>query len=467
MLSLDEYRNGALSRVFDKARTTAKHGHRVVMFVQGLTGHGEEHWASQGAIALAHFPAGTLAWGHAAGWADDKTTPGGPSHSWSTSLYGSVLPPKEGDAGPLRRHVQLFNKRDVSLLLFGATAAEATAISHQQLRELAYLVNATGGRAVGAATRWAPMWYGGGGDAKTLAWAAQRSVDDIDFLTPWRIVSWQPMLGGPTPLPMPIDACPRDNRAATDAAAELHRLAEVDARERIPDGAVPAALVRLLNAVGGREATETETINAIVHAQLRAVRQAAQQRSLQVAHHWQLVGVPLESIGAIRHPELAGCHACGQAHRFLYHVNAADGAAEEQLVDHATSGMIEAIDRALEEPAAARAHHLLRATMQTHGICVCFKCAAPVLTQRYAARQASNQRASAAQRAACHANAAAPSPYILRRTNEWRALRLSTEVKALKSTFTPLSLPNSVRSELNRTKKNACSQESPHAKPNA
>ena len=44
------------------------------------------------------------------------------------------------------------------------------------------------------------------------------------------------------------------------------------------------------------------------------------------------------------------------------------------------------------EPAAHRARELLRATMQADGICVCFACSVPVLTQRYMTRHAGPQR---------------------------------------------------------------------------
>jgi hypothetical protein len=59
------------------------------------------------------------------------------------------------------------------------------------------------------------------------------------------------------------------------------------------------------------------------------------------------------------------------------------------LVDDATSSALDALAGMLEPPpVAARAQSLLRTAMQTDGICVCFKCAAPVLTQRYVAQHA-------------------------------------------------------------------------------
>ena len=180
LLCLDVHSDGALNRLIRKAQATARAGHRVAAFIQGRQSRGREHWQSIGATVLAHFPAGTIAWGHAAGWPGDQAEHHCPTHAYSLSLYGCLRPPSEDDGGPMRRHPKLFNERDVSLLCF-STMANAPEVGDSKLRELAYLVTATGGRAHGSAVRWAPMWYGLGGVGKTLSWAAQLSSKDLDF----------------------------------------------------------------------------------------------------------------------------------------------------------------------------------------------------------------------------------------------------------------------------------------------
>ena len=77
----------------------------------------------------------------------------------------------------------------------------------------------------------------------------------------------------------------------------------------ICDGQVPTALLDLLDSLGVPRAERTETTRLIMQAQLTAVRNAVRQRTLQVTHHWQHVGVPLENIGNMRYPELAACQA--------------------------------------------------------------------------------------------------------------------------------------------------------------
>ena len=66
---------------------------------------------------------------------------------------------------------------------------------------------------------------------------------------------------------------------------------------------------------------------------LRMVARVAKQRAIQVTHHWQAVGVPLESLGTERFPTLAACHGCGHNFRTLFHVKPEDGPAATKVAE--------------------------------------------------------------------------------------------------------------------------------------
>ena len=161
--------------------------------------------------------------------------------------------------------------------------------------------------------------------------------------------------------------------------------------ETIPDGLVPCALVDLVKCVGTAASEVQPTLASIIQVQLRAVMLAAKQRTLQVTHHWQLVGVPLVSVGQLRHPQLAACHACAASRRNLYHIQGGDGPAEAALVDGLCSDMIERLSEQLDGTGAERARSILRASLHSDGAYVCFECATPILVQRFNARETSGQ----------------------------------------------------------------------------
>ena len=106
--------------------------------------------------------------------------------------------------------------------------------------------------------------------------------------------------------------------------------------------------------------------------------------------------MPLPLVGAVRNPELAPCAACGTECRFLFHINGGDGDAETKLVDSTCSQMLEAVAKTLDGAVAARSQEMLKTTMQSDGICVCFQCAVPVLTQRHIARVKAQRQPSPA-----------------------------------------------------------------------
>jgi hypothetical protein len=251
LIFLDEHSTGVAARIWCKVQATVTPGHHVVVVVQEAKTRSFRDYQSMGATAIAFFPAGTLAFGHAAGWAyDANVRQNGYSHAWSTNVYGSLTTPAEANE-PLRCHAHMMNQRDARMLLFGPRRTVSTVlsqISHEHIRELAYLLAGAGGRGSGAPTRWAATWYGDG-DAKTMARAAQQQSKGINFLSPWRAVMWQPSRGVVSQS-VPVWACRSHTARAEQAAQRLRALSIVDpmSDNTTPAGLVPCALVMLSSA---------------------------------------------------------------------------------------------------------------------------------------------------------------------------------------------------------------------------
>ena len=112
LVVVDEHSDHALWGVWKKVEATARSGHCVLVIVQEAKQQSRRHYQNMGASEIAFFPAGTIAFGHAAGWGDDPLSGRPGSHSWTQSMYGSVAPPRH-EPGVLPRHPDMMNKRDV------------------------------------------------------------------------------------------------------------------------------------------------------------------------------------------------------------------------------------------------------------------------------------------------------------------------------------------------------------------
>ena len=386
MLTVNEHSDGALARVWVKAKATARAGHRVVIFVQEAHSRSRQHYQNMGAVALAFIPKGTIPLGHACGWNDDASREKDRSHSWSCGTYGALRPPSECAVGQLRRHSRIMNARDVRLLLFSPFASNvARGVSHGAIARLAYVLGGVGGLGE-PSSRWGPMWYGAG-SAKSLAWSAQRA-DSHGFMRPWQIAMWQ---ASPRVAPLELEkgACGERDSEAVQAMARLRHSASWSASSdnAIAAGQVPSALPDFASALGVSPTERRAAMSAVVHAELVGVRGGAKQRALQVTHHWQLVGVPLEELGAVRYPVLAACHKCQMQCRHLYRVFSADSDAAAGIVDHVCSRAIDAVQQRISGGGAERAERVLRSALAERGACVCFECAVPALTAAYVARR--------------------------------------------------------------------------------
>eukprot|EP00966_Prymnesium_polylepis_P144608 3339180-Prymnesium_polylepis.1 len=73
----------------------------------------------------------------------------------------------------------------------------------------------------------------------------------LDFLLPWRTAMWQPSREVRAASLHPRACAPVDQQRASDAAGALHALASLNpvTMEYVPSGAVPAALVTLLECI--------------------------------------------------------------------------------------------------------------------------------------------------------------------------------------------------------------------------
>ena len=134
LLVLNEPREGALSRVWEKITSTARL-RRVVVVVHERPGGKRLPWKHYmhhstndvTCIELAIFTAGTISFGHAAGWndyADRNGRSANPnsassthSHTWTCDEDGHLSVPDTHCPGVLRRHAGLLNMRDVHILL--------------------------------------------------------------------------------------------------------------------------------------------------------------------------------------------------------------------------------------------------------------------------------------------------------------------------------------------------------------
>jgi len=169
LLVLNEPREGALSRVWEKITATARL-QRVVVVIHERPGakrlsrtHYRRHSTNDVTCTkLAIFPAGTISFGHAPGWNDyaerkgmsDITTRASSrhSHTWTCDEDGYLVAPDTHCPGILRRHDGLLNKRDVRILLLGPPRVAKkpfVSVRVSDMCELAFLLGGTGGRTSG------------------------------------------------------------------------------------------------------------------------------------------------------------------------------------------------------------------------------------------------------------------------------------------------------------------------------
>ena len=181
VLGLNEPREGALSRVWEKITATARLW-RVVVVIHDRPG--QKHLTRKQYMRhltkhvtcteLAILSAGTISFGLAAGWNDYADRNGYSaksngassthSHTWTCGEDGHLVVLDTHCPGVLRRHNGLLNKRDVRILLLGPpsdTKETLDRIRVSVVRKLAFLLGGTSGRSSGN-PKDGPVWFGSG-----------------------------------------------------------------------------------------------------------------------------------------------------------------------------------------------------------------------------------------------------------------------------------------------------------------
>ena len=182
LLVLNEPRDGALSRVWEKINATARL-RQVVVVIHERPGGKRLSWTHYRRYTtndvtcteLAIFPAGTVSFGHAAVWNDyvdrngtsDNTNIASirHSHTWKYDEDGHLVAPDTHCPGILRRHDGLLNKRDVRILMLCPPRAREKTLEKiraSDMRKLAFLLGGTGGRS-SSNPKHGPVWFGSGG----------------------------------------------------------------------------------------------------------------------------------------------------------------------------------------------------------------------------------------------------------------------------------------------------------------
>ena len=99
--------------MYKKAVATAEAGRRVVMVMQEAPREGEQKSRrayqnlSNTEVAVdvvLFFPAGTIAFGHAAGWTNATESTYANTHAWAGGEEDPLRPPRCRQPGVLRRH---------------------------------------------------------------------------------------------------------------------------------------------------------------------------------------------------------------------------------------------------------------------------------------------------------------------------------------------------------------------------
>jgi len=181
LVVLNEPRDGALSRVWEKITATARL-RRVVVVIHERPGQKrlpQKHYMRHSTndvtyTELAIFPAGTISFGHAAGWNDYADRSGQSvkansassthSHTWTCDEDGHLVVPDTHCPGVSRRHAGLLNTQDVRILLLDPSSDTKVTLDSCQIsdvRKLAFLLGGTGGR-TSVNRKDGPVWFGSG-----------------------------------------------------------------------------------------------------------------------------------------------------------------------------------------------------------------------------------------------------------------------------------------------------------------
>jgi len=407
LLVLNEPREGALSRVWENIAATARL-RRVVVVIHERPGGkrlSRTHYRRYSTndvtcTELAIFPAGTICFGHAAGWNDYADANGMSansnrassrhSHTWTCDEDGNLVVPGTHCPGVLRRHDGLLNKKDVRILLLGPpsiTKKTPDSIRIRDVRKLAFLLGGTGGRTSGN-PKDGPVCFGSE-EAIRLDWHVQVNDSELDFTAPWRQARW--MRDSLSPMSLPVGAVKSGHHeTALKLIQALHAFADRDLQGLIiPHGTMPVHVSKLLPLLGWYTGILKSFHLVFTKAQLTVVFNLSELHKAHVLHHWRLVGIIMIS-QEVKHADantVANCHLCNHPFWNLYEITESGDEEKKLFAAVNCKHQIEA-DRIIGGIGSAAAVTVLRDALLSTALYVCLACAAPDLGAQYQRREA-------------------------------------------------------------------------------
>ena len=120
LVTVEEVEADCLQHIFAKALVTRAAGHRVVIAVASSYRQWKYYRTELNATCLFEAPPGYLAWGHAAGWPDQReddkqAQQPRQTHSWRC-IDTDVRAPPDAESGEMRRDRGLGNHQMIRLL---------------------------------------------------------------------------------------------------------------------------------------------------------------------------------------------------------------------------------------------------------------------------------------------------------------------------------------------------------------
>jgi len=282
---------------------------------------------------LAIFPAGTISFGHAAGWNDYADRNGlstnfnraslTQSHTWTCDEDGHLVVPDTHCPGVLWRHDGFLNKRDVRILLLGAPSDTKETLDNirvSDVRKLAFLLGRTGSRTSGK-PKDGPVCFGSG-EAIRLDWPLQVNDSKLDSTAPRRQVKW--MRDSLSPMSLPVGAVKSGHQETVLKHIQV-LLAFVDRDLQgltIPYGIIPLHVSKLLPLLGWFTCMLKSFHLEFTNAQRTVVFNLSELHKAHILHHWRLVGIPMisQEVKYVCASTVANCHLCNHPSRNLYEI---------------------------------------------------------------------------------------------------------------------------------------------------
>jgi hypothetical protein len=271
-------------------------------------------------------------------------------HFWSVDYNGCVQCPRHRTA---RTAVNSNKTRQVSLWCFDG---HSTFIEPDpnQLRELAYLLQGTGGG--GNNSKHRAIWYTTNKRAVSLD---QSCCEKLDFCLPWKIAGWQP--SSLQSALLPADAVSEEGQPdLLTAQTGLHKLSRRSRDEvPVPDGLVSTALYTFLTALGCGLKHTWLIITQCIHAQLQSICTLTRTRRMRVAEFWQQVGAVTSNKDAVTHARTHARPLCTLPATVFFQVQKQHWKVSETLMHMSLRKQQEVVTASLEGDGLTRVNSIV------------------------------------------------------------------------------------------------------------